>query len=508
MPLLTPAEEAFTRTVAELVHCNPFTTRRIELERQALGAEFVEADAEWNLHPHARHHHPNLLALHRRLEEMTERVRSRLVKGQAANAAERALYEDLVLLTLYQRLRQGLDETVTTTTAAAGARAGRPATLYRQLEQEAARAFVGAAAPSRAAVPHFFACAFQLRRAVHHIFDAIIGVSRPAVRLRAEVWQSVFTHDMRRYRRLLFDRMTDFSTLVMGASGTGKELVARAIGLSRYIPFDARRGGFVEDFAGSFIALNLSAMSPTLIESELFGHRRGAFTGAVSERAGFLEVCAPLGSVFLDEIGDLDEAIQVKLLRVIQTRTFQRLGETEDRQFRGKIIAATNRDLVAAMAAGRFREDLYYRLCSDVIRTPTLAEQLADSPDDLRNLLRHIARRLVEREADALAEEAETWIARNLGPSYPWPGNIRELEQCVRNVLVRGEYRPARASRQDVEPDLAQQIEAGALSADELLQRYCAIVYRMSGSYEAAARRLALDRRTVKARVQAGRRAR
>jgi DNA-binding NtrC family response regulator len=405
----------------------------------------------------------------------------------------------MVLLALYRRLRGALDETVTT--AAPGARASRPATLYRQLEQEAARAFVGAAAPSRAAVPHFFACAFQLRRAVHHVFDAIIGVSRPAARLRAEVWQSVFTHDMRRYRRLLFDRMTEFSTLVIGASGTGKELVARAIGLSRYIPFDAQRGGFVEDFEGSFIALNLSAMSPTLIESELFGHRRGAFTGAVADRAGFLEVCPPLGAVFLDEIGDLDPGVQVKLLRVIQTRTFQRLGETEDRRFRGKIIAATNRDLAAAMAAGRFREDLYYRLCSDLVRTPTLAEQLEDAPSDLGHLVRHIARRLVEREAEALADEAQAWIARNLGPEYPWPGNIRELEQCVRNVLVRGEYRPARARGQDGDRSLADQIETGALTADELLDRYCAIVYRTSGSYEAAARRLGLDRRTVKARA-------
>jgi DNA-binding NtrC family response regulator len=150
------------------------------------------------------------------------------------------------------------------------------------------------------------------------------------------------------------------------------------------------------------------------------------------------------------------------------------------------------------MAAGRFREDLYYRLCSDLIRTPTLAEQLADSPDDLGNLLRHIARRLVGPEADALAAEAQAWIAANLGPSYPWPGNIRELEQCVRNVLVRGEYRPART---EAEPSLAEQIEAGRLTADELLDRYCAAVYRSSGSYEAAARRLRLDRRTVKARV-------
>ena len=495
MTLLSPAEQTFARVVSELVHCNPFTARRIELEQQALGREFVEQDAEWNLRPDERHDHPNLLALERRLEQMAARVRSRLEKGVSATETERILYEDVVFLSLYRRWRSALDETVMTPGAGASA---RPGAIYRQLEREAARAFVGAAAPSRAAVPHFFSCAFQLRRAMHHIFDAIIGVSRPARRLRAEVWQSVFTHDMRRYRRLLFERMTDFTTLVTGPSGTGKELVAQAIGMSRYIPFDTRKGAFASDFEGSFIALNLSAMSPTLIESELFGHKRGAFTGAVADRAGFLEACPPLGTVFLDEIGDLDAGIQVKLLRVIQARTFQRLGETEERPFRGKIIAATNRDLAAAMAAGRFREDLYYRLCSDLIRTPTLADQLADAPDDLGNLLGHIARQLVGAEADALAAEAHTWITANLGPSYAWPGNIRELEQCVRNVLVRGEYRPARA---EGEPGLADQIEAGALTADELLDRYCESVYRSSGSYEAAARRLQLDRRTVKARV-------
>ena len=167
--------------------------------------------------------------------------------------------------------------------------------------------------------------------------------------------------------------------------------------------------------------------------------------------------------MFLDEIGDLDPAIQVKLLRVIQTRRFQRLGETEGRPFRGKVIAATNRDLAAAMAAGRFREDLYYRLCSDLIRTPTLAEQLEQAPEDLANLVRHIARRLVGREAEALAEEALVWIRRELGPSYPWPGNIRELEQCVRNVLVRGEYRPARAAGENARA-VARAADRGGLA--------------------------------------------
>src|SRR5262249_61527665 len=109
---------------------------------------------------------------------------------------------------------------------------------------------------------------------------------------------------------------------------------------------------------------------------ELFGHRRGAFTGAVQDRAGWLEVCPPLGTVFLDEIAEVEPAIQAKLLRVLQNRTFSRVGDTAIRRFKGKLIAATNRDLAVEIEARRFREDFYYRLCADVIETPPLAPQL------------------------------------------------------------------------------------------------------------------------------------
>ncbi len=148
--------------------------------------------------------------------------------------------------------------------------------------------------PSEEETAHVFACQFQIRRAFHEIFTHIVGGSLPAARLRAAVWQSIFTHDMRRYRRTLYARMGDFTTLVMGPSGTGKELVARAIGRSRYIPFDPASATFTDDFAASFHPLNLSALSPTLIESELFGHKKGAFTGALSDHVGWLEVCRPL----------------------------------------------------------------------------------------------------------------------------------------------------------------------------------------------------------------------
>ncbi len=116
-----------------------------------------------------------------------------------------------------------------------------------------------------------------------------------------------------------------------------------------------------------------------MIESELFGHCKGAFTGAVADRQGWLEVCGEPGTVFLDEIGELEHSIQVKLLRVLQTQQFSRVGETKSRSFEGKFIAATNRELELEIQGGRFREDLYYRLCADQIQTPTLREQLPAS---------------------------------------------------------------------------------------------------------------------------------
>ena len=363
-----------------------------------------------------------------------------------------------------------------------------------------------------------FAIFFQVRRAYAHIHECIIGASPAGRLLRARVWQSIFTRDMARYERALTGRMADLITLITGPSGSGKELVARAIGLSQFVPFDASRREFAEDYLRGFYPINLAALSPTLIESELFGHRRGAFTGALGDRLGYFEVCGPHGTVFLDEIGETDTGIQVKLLRVLQTRIFQRIGDTEPRTFAGKIVAATNRDLAGEMRAGRFREDMYYRLCADHVRTPALREILRDTPGELATLIRHIASRIAgPAEAPALIDEACTVLNRSLPVDYPWPGNFRELEQAVRNILVHGDYGPeivsSFISTPAVRPDgqsldgqapqtIAAALEAGQCTADELLRRYVQRVYQLSGSYEEAARRLALDRRTVKKYVR------
>jgi DNA-binding NtrC family response regulator len=153
------------------------------------------------------------------------------------------------------------------------------------------------------------------------------------------------------------------------------------------------------------------------------------------------------------------------------------------------------------MQRGQFREDLYYRLCSDQIATPPLAEQMADTPGVLRELVQYMSRRVAGPEGDELAGEVMGWIEEHLGPGYDWPGNYRELEQCVKNVLIRRDYRPARIAAADPVEEFAAAARRGDLTADELVTRYCTIVYARAGSYEETARRLGLDRRTVKAKV-------
>jgi transcriptional regulator with PAS, ATPase and Fis domain len=149
------------------------------------------------------------------------------------------------------------------------------------------------------------------------------------------------------------------------------------------------------------------------------------------------------------------------------------------------------------MRDGTFRPDFYYRLCSDQVQTTPLASQLRESPEILGDLLLYLAGRIAGDEAEGLAQETEQWIRRELGESYAWPGNYRELEQCVRNVLVRGEYHPRQAADEGLWADLFE----GKVAAEELLRRYVTLVYAQSGGYAEAARRLELDQRTVKSKV-------
>ncbi|MFO0788836.1 MAG: sigma 54-interacting transcriptional regulator [Pirellulales bacterium] len=501
MALFAAGDVRYLETVVQVAFANPFSPDRIALEREALGKEFESGSAPVWSRTQLEVHDTNLIRLASQAAVVVESARTALAAGQRAAKSELLLYEDAALYVLYDRFRADFQSAVT---PALAGDAPAKMVFWPKFKRAFEHYFVipECPLPNNYDPAHIFAGFFQVRRAFHHIFEYIVGQSKPTARLRAAVWQSIFTHNLRRYRRSLYGRMSEITTLISGPSGTGKELVARAVGLSRYIPFDEKSSRFVDDFLGSFHAVNVSALSPTLVESELFGHAKGSFTGATADRRGWLEQCGPLGTVFLDEIGELDPTIQVKMLRVVQARLFSRVGDTQLRPFCGKLIAATNRDLAEEMHAGRFREDLYYRLCSDLITTVPLREQLADTPTDLHELVMFTAERTAGDDAEELAREVEQWIESKLGVNYEWPGNIRELEQCVRNCLVRGEYHPTRRQAA-VDPARRwfEEAERGTLSADELLTHYCRWVHRQLGTFEATANRVGLDRRTVKRRV-------
>ena len=506
MAFLSAANRRFLEAVSKLLYANPFLPEMVTYERQALRGEAINEEPMWSASVSDPDRvRANTWLIMKRLTPLVRTLREALAHGSAAaDETELTLYEDGLLYFFYYKHYQQLVQA----TFSGKARDKERWAFYRDFCDEWQLYFqiANVTLPTGHAARHTFACYYQVVRAFHHIFDQIIGSSLPAARLRAAVWQSVFTHDIRRYRRTLYGRMSEFATLITGPSGTGKELVARSIAMSRYVPFEESKLAFEEDLPGLFFPINIAALPGTLVESELFGHKRGSFTGAVQDKRGWLEACPALGAVFLDEIGDLDLAIQVKLLRVIETRSFQAVGEgsAQLHKFEGKLIAATNQNLERAIRKRSFREDLYYRLCSDQIATPSLRQQMDESPGVLADLILFMARRVAGSEGESLAAEAQAWVEAHLGAGYAWPGNYRELEQCVRNILIRKDYQPQRAPVPRREKDLFAVARLGEMTAEELLNGYCTLVYGMTGSYEETARRLGIDRRTVKARVRPG----
>ncbi len=209
---------------------------------------------------------------------------------------------------------------------------------------------------------------------------------------------------------------TRSSVLIQGESGTGKELVARALH-----ELSGRKGDFV--------AIHCAAIPETLFESELFGHEKGAFTGAVEQHKGFFEK-ADGGTIFLDEIGEVPLPVQVKLLRVLETRSFERVGGTQNITVDVRIVSATNRDLEQMVASGAFREDLYYRLNVVKILIPPLRERTSDIPILVRGFLSQIAAEN-GKENMTISEPAMAALC-----AARWPGNIRELRNCVENMVV------------------------------------------------------------------------
>jgi Nif-specific regulatory protein len=211
----------------------------------------------------------------------------------------------------------------------------------------------------------------------------------------------------------------DSTVLIRGESGTGKELVARSIHANSSRPDKP------------FVAINCAAIPETLLESELFGHEKGAFTGAVGTKKGKFET-AEDGTLFLDEIGEMTPLLQAKLLRVLQQREFERLGGTRLLQFNARVVAATNKNLEQAIKAGEFRQDLYYRLNVVSVALPPLREHREDIP----LLAMHFAHKYsakAKRGFKGMTEEARSLLLK-----YSWPGNVRELENAIEHAIVMG----------------------------------------------------------------------
>lgn len=353
---------------------------------------------------------------------------------------------------------------------------------------------------------HYVALCYQIRRAYYFIDRGLVGRSPCMKTLREDLWNTVFTYDLNLYNQYLFSRMEDFSTLILGETGTGKGAAAMAIGRSGYIPYDEKKGLFKASFMGCFISLNLSQFPETLIESELFGHTKGSFTGAIDDHTGIFARCSPHGSIFLDEIGEVSVPVQIKLLKVLEERAFCPVGSHREEHFRGRIIAATNRISPWTDSKTFLREDFFYRLCSDIIAIPPLRQRIREDPGELDDLLAFTIGRIVGKPSPDLCDRVRATILEQVGMDYDWPGNVRELGQCARRVLLKRRYTGILPSGDDHAPSavaasLARQMDQGNISVTHLTREYCRLLYETFGTLGAVSRRSGLDPRTVKKHV-------
>ena len=482
---LEPTEREFCQRIAAAAFANPFSDQRHELDLQIAGHFHGEPE---------------------RVERLRTSVGDLVQKLERENKAHLAVYngedrrvmEIVFLFEIFHRFYRQFDELITQQVNAGD----------RPLVVEFAGDVLGLMARRGFDAQmslRYLAVFYQLRRGFYFIMGGLTGLSPCMKELRKHLWNNVFTHDIRVYDSHLRDRMEDFSTVLLGETGTGKGTAAAAIGRSAFIPFDEKKNCFAESFTRAFVSLNLSQFPETLIESELFGHKRGAFTGAIQAHEGVFARCSRYGAIFLDEIGDVSVPVQIKLLQVLQDRTFSPVGGREKLHFRGRVIAATNRSLPELRARKLFRDDFFYRLCSDVITVPPLRQRIAESRNELDLLIEQLIERMTGGPSPELAALVRTVFDESLERDYPWPGNVRELEQAVRRILLTRSFSGETRTNRDRSEIIAASLENGSMKADELLAAYCALLYERYGSFEEVARRTDLDRRTVKRYLQMGR---
>jgi len=484
---LSDDDREFFRKLANVIFSNPFSIEQ-QLIEELLGKRLKSFSPSDEL---------KYMAIVPLLENRLEKLRGRGVdRIQSVHSSDREPLEYAYLFLIYHQFLADIDALIQHQITVGHEPVAVP--FYKDLiGQLTAKGF------NQQQSYRYLALFYQLRRAFYFIVRALAGDSASMITLRHALWNNVFTADVRLYADHLWDRMEDFSTLLLGETGTGKGTAAAAIGRSGLIPFDPNRGRFKDSFMETFVSINLSEFPDTLIESELFGHRKGAFTGAIEHHSGLFERCSAHGSLFIDEIGDVSIPTQIKLLNVLQDRKFTPVGSHDIKRFEGRVIAATNRSIFDLRKRGEFRDDFYYRLSSDVIEVPPLRVRLKELPDELDKIVALLVQRMTGNgNNQALIAHILDVLKKSVPDHYHWPGNVRELEQAVRRIILNGTV-CCELDYGDSEPDWLGRVKQGQLTAQAVLSYYCNMLYQQLGTYEAVAERTALDRRTVKKYIDA-----
>jgi len=483
---LNPEERQFFRTVYNAAFANPFSDLREKLDLKIAGLFPCASGKE---------------SIDQCINEVTRRIKRLERQGRANinafHGQDKEIITIVFLFDLFYKFKDDFDQLIKDQIKAQN-------TPVKVPFAEKAMYILHSNGFKSKNIPHYFALSYQLRRAFYFISNSLVGSSPCMKKLKKHLWYNVFTYNFDLYNKFLWNKMEDFSTLLLGDTGTGKGTAAKAIGRSGYIPFDEKKQCFIQSFTRAFSSLNLSQYPETLLESELFGHTKGAFTGAVDDYQGVFDRCSPHGSILLDEIGEIPNHVQIKLLRVLQERSFSPVGTHKKSRFNGRVIAATNRPKKDILTGKVFRDDFYYRLCSDIIEVPPLSTRIKERPSELDDLLAFTIQKMTGTRSEKLIRKVKRIIDRRLGKNYQWPGNVRELEQCVRSVLLRRDYKGKQKDKKgtlSLNQKLLQGISDQTITVPSLVEGYCKLLYDKFDTYEKVAKLTKLDRRTIKKHI-------
>jgi DNA-binding NtrC family response regulator len=513
-PLIDPVRLALLEPIARFHATNPFELAWEDLLKAALGDRYIPVDGaatSWGVSLGN-----NLGCLTESIARAVAATTNNLARGVAGTPGELAVYQGAALYGLWEQFGYQIQALIDNDEV--DVRFYDDFVLHHHYLFDRPKLPV----PEPA---HLLALFYQMRRAWYFAASKILGGSPSAAAARASIWRANLAGDICAYADGLYSRMDEIPVLITGETGTGKDLAAECVGWSRYIPFDAGARRFVRRYAEDYHVRNLCEVPAELLESALFGHKRGSFTGATADAPGCLALAKPYGSLFLDEAGEIPEHVQVKLLRPFQNREYVPVGELQPRKILGRLLFATNRDLEALCREGKFRPDLYERMNGVRIHMPSLRQMIAEAPGEMR----HYVRAFVAGKIDSPAR-VEVWTERVMSSiratraDHPWSRNLRELKNYTeRYLLTEGRAampevgvpasppvtqaktpttRPPAAPESTCVPSsgiLGPKAKAGEVSFEELTRSYVTHVHALTDQNKAeTARRTGLDWRTVR----------